>query len=92
MSRKETHKSGLRNANVTDFLVAIIILTVIAYIIVTLYFYYKHSIEAPTEITNFIIKIFGVELMAMATIQVSSNVSKIYNKKEDKKREEESKW
>lgn len=91
MKRKNKSKSGLRNANVTDFLVAIIIITVVAYIGVVLYFYYKHSIEAPAEITDFITKIFGVELMAMATIQISSNVSRAIEKK-DKGDKEDARW
>lgn len=72
-SRKEKHKSGLRNANVTDFLVIIVILNIMAFTGVALYFYYKQDIPPTQELMNLFFAFFGTELLAMAGIQISKH-------------------
>lgn len=74
----ETVSSGgwLSNIKVVDYLVIICILSIQLFVVVSLYFYYAQGIP-PSEIKTEIFAFFGVELLAMATIQVSKNRKKI---------------
>lgn len=72
---KEKHKHILSNANIMDYLVVICILSVLIFVSVSLYFYYKIGIP-PSEMKTEFFAFFGAELLAMATIKISGNVTK----------------
>lgn len=75
LNGKKRLKLKLDNLSVTDYLVFICILSIDAFVIVSMYFYYKHGIDIP-DIKTEVFAFFGVELLAMATIAVSKNVRK----------------
>lgn len=66
----------LSNINVMDYLVIICILTVIVFISVNLYFYYKKGIPPTLELMQYFFAFFGGELLAMAGITISKHRKK----------------
>lgn len=72
-------KRPLSNINVMDYLVIICIITVVAFVSVSLYFYYTQSIPPTSELMKYFFAFFGGELLAMAGITITKNVSE--NKK-----------
>lgn len=74
MMKKDKTGGLFRNANVTDFLVVIVILNIMAVSGISLYFYYKHDVYPTIELLQLIFAFFGTELLAMATIKVSNNI------------------
>lgn len=75
------------NANIMDYLVFICITSINIFVIVSLYFYYKHGIPV-SDIQGYFFTFFGTELIAMATISISSNIAEAQKNRREKKREE----
>ena len=64
------------NVNIMDYLVIICIVTVIAFVVVNLYFYYKKGIPPTLELMQYFFAFFGGELLAMAGITISKHRKK----------------
>lgn len=74
LSRRETYRkksNSLRNANITDFLIIIVITNILIFSGILLFFYYKEGTPVPLELMNLFYAFFGTELLAMAGIQIS---------------------
>ena len=61
------------NVNVMDYLVIICIVTVIAFVVVNLYYYYIKDIPPTSELMGYFFAFFGGELLAMAGITISKH-------------------
>lgn len=73
--RKQKHSKNIfRNANVTDFLVIVVLTSIILFTITVLYFYYTEGTPPPDSFMQYFFGFFGLELLSMAGIQVSSNM------------------
>ena len=71
----EVKDSKLSNANITNYVVAICLAAVIAFVIVSLYQYYVNGIPVSDIKTEFF-AFFGGELLALAIIKISGNRGK----------------
>ena len=59
-----------------DYLVITCIITVIAFVIVNLYYYYSKGIPPTLELMKYFFGFFGGELLAMAGITISKHRKK----------------
>lgn len=67
--------SKLSNLKVMDYIVFISIFSIIGFTAISLYYYYRHGIPV-SEIKTELFYFFGAELLGMAAISISSNLSK----------------
>lgn len=74
------------NISITNYAVFISLGSVFTYTVVVMYMYYAHGIE-PVALDGYVFAFFGTEILALATIKVSSTIFK--KKKEEICLEEE---
>lgn len=73
--KKESKGKRLTNLKVMDYIVIICIVSVIGFVVISLYQYYANGIPVSELKTEFF-AFFGAELLAMAGIAISNNVGK----------------